>query len=321
MLKMTRFRQTTIIGLVAILILLIILPPLIFPFHAINLQDLKWTKASALLAVYDIQRDGKPGLLFLRLKDGKEQFIIGNWQVDYSDIGNAFVYGEPIIGEPDKVGQQIYVIENAAQLFHLQLLKAKNPIVSIQENPAQTYLAIETRSDHSSAYCIIEKISNKPQSCAQLNVQGTITQGRWNPKKERELVLKTETEEIYVRDAWDIKVKHIEASTDPALYQELTALFNPVDKEHTLIAFEGTYSFKRWLNFILIRHEKGWQLQRIPIFSKIDWLVDSRHLLVKTRNQLAILELTTGNLAPLLQEPGLGEKMIEFRNGSVDQTL
>lgn len=321
MLPRLKFRRLIAAGLIASLAFLIILPRLIFPFHTVTLQDLKWSKAPALIAIHNIQREGKKGLLFLRLKDGKEQFIIGHWQVDYSDIGNAFVYGEPIIGEPDKPGQQIYVIENASQLFHLQLLNAKNPIVSIQENPAQTYLFIETRGENQSAYCIIEKLSSKPQSCAQLNVQNTITQGIWNPKKERELVLKTNNGEIYVRDAWEAKIKHIEEQTEPELYKELTALFNHHYKEHTITASEGPHSFIRFMNFILVKHEKGWRLQRVPLGSKIDWLVDDNHLLVKTRDQISILEFQTGNLAPLLKEPGVGEKMIEFRNAQVDQSL
>lgn len=299
-----------------IVLLIFVVIPIVLRYKSIPLEDLHWAKPAGLIAIHQAKREGQPGILFLRLKDAKEQFIAGNWQVDFSNNGNAFLFSQ---SKPE-----IYIIEGGRRIIKTQLKDLRGTIASIQENLRQTYLALEIQGESKSTFCLVEKTGADSQPCQIITVRGTAAHALWNPKADQDLVLKTDRGEIYIQNAWEPKSESVSPESEPARYQQLINLFtaNAANNPHRVEGRDGMRQLWRFANLIFIRDEKkGWSFARVPLSAKVGWVVDGYHLLVKTNERLEILEPDERRVSTLLEEPGISGNIIEYRIADFDQTL
>lgn len=278
----------------------------------ISLTDLRWERPPSFVAVEGIQREKQTGLLFVRLNDGKEQFLAGTWHVAFSESG-AYAYGSFPKGYSKEDGQHIYYLSGDGRIYHIQLADASLPITYIQEDPDTNYLFIEVTREHGRSFCVIPRLNEDKPSCQQLDVNG-ISNGLWNPAKAHELVIKTTTGQIFTFDPWE-KKPHLIDPTDNQ-YQELTKLFT--NQPNTLTQKPLTI---RLLSLLIIKQNKSWHFVHIPIFAKIEWLQDWAHLIVVNRNNLSILEPFTKKEAPLKQERAISEHPVFIRSNGFDRKL
>lgn len=283
-----------------------------YPLRPLTLTMVRWQSPPTVAAVINTVRKGEKGLLLLRLKDGKEQFVIGSWNVNFAPSGNSFVYESfPLFVTPPE-NQTLYAMEGAERISIVKMTNMKGAIVSVQENPAHTYLFIETKGDKVTTYCIVRKLSDGKPVCQEINIRGTVASGLWNPHKERELVIKTEGGEIYAHDPWEKKPEKIDVSADAARYRTLDGLFrNTGQPTPTTMVYNGV-PYRFWkVGPVLFVHGAEWSIHRVPLFSNLSWLVDATHLLVQEKDSLSIMDLSLHGKALLLLEPGVGKKKIQ----------
>ena len=112
------------------------------------------------------------------------------------------------------------------------------------------------------------------------------------------------------------KPVRIDADKDAQRYAALNAVFADApkipDNETTKPLNE---TFMQFLNFLAIRDNKGWSLHRLPwSATKVAWLNDGDHLLVKSSDEIGVYEISTHSYAPVLVEKGIGQKTIRYRN-------
>ncbi len=285
------------------------------------LSELRWQGSPSIVGVFEPIFSKQPGLLLTRLKDGKPQFLDGDkWEVNFSPADKVFVFGFPKAQESGTPLQKLFIIqEDATRIQPLGLSKMPGILVSVKENPEQTYLSLEIKGTTKSgkianAYCIIEPKGVEDPSCQQLNVNNRSFQGLWNPLKGHELALKADTGEILIYDPWEKKPLPIDSSKEPERYKELAALFAPQKDSKTEKLWKIPFG-------IFVRVKQEWSLFYAPLFSKAAFIEDLDHIIVKSKNSLQIMEISTGKIATLLSGDNVSKKKIIFRTVSGEQTL
>lgn len=301
---------------------LIDLLPSIEQFQEVDLAGLRWDIEPNMIALQDMERENNRGLLFIRLKDGKEQFIAGNWQADFSDSGNVYAFGEFPDGYFDQTGQQIYAVIDGRKVIDINLDNlADKKIVSIQENPAGTYLFIEASSDSSTIYCLTEGVGGGRRECQQLSILTSVSQGLWNPNQPRELVIKTKDGAIVVHDPWEKDPHLVSPVEEPERYIELASLFDrPMPKANKINAKDEEFRYWQFLNLMMIKDADSWRFFKTPFGARLAWLIDGQHLLLKEADGLGVIEYGTDKIAPVLRE-NISDKKVELRNQSFDLVI
>lgn len=308
-----------IVGIIIMIIFGFVALYKFLPNYAAPLPDLLWKQEPNLLALSNIERLDQAGLLFIRLQDGKEQFIAGNWQVNFSDSG-AYVFGEFPEGYSKQTDQQIYFISND-RIHEITLTGFSDQITAVHEDPTATYIFIETLSEKSTFYCIAKRILDGSPSCQQLNINKP-TRAQWNPEQEWELMLKTEEGKLYTYDPQEKKMHFISPDDKPEQHQQLTLLFTASIKPQQFMLGDQENNFWRFLNIVLVKNAEGWSWHRIPLRTqKIAWLADDEHLLIVEQHRLSILELPTNKLAPVIEEDTVGRKTIIIQHNNYNLAL
>lgn len=260
----------------------------------VTYADLHWDNAPGLIALSPSQKNGETGLLFIRLRDGKEQFLAGNWKMDFTSYGNTFIYGyPPTFSKENK--QQLYYIESGEKISRVDIVNQPGEIKTIQENPQTSYLFIEFSDDKNSSFCIVERYGSGDTSCKQLDVT-KISRGVWNPKKERELVIKTSASELYTFDPWE--KRPIKISSSDSQFGALSALFESAKPQPVL---QNILQFT-FLNVLIVKEGSKFQFFRVPFNAKTAWLIDTDHILFKEKNASGILERSTKKYVPLFYD-------------------
>lgn len=278
-----------------------------------SFTDLRWDQPPGLIALSPSQKEGKTGLLFIRLRDGKEQFLAGNWKTSFTPYGNAFVYGYPP-STTNENKQQLYYIESGEKISHIDIKNKPGDINAIQENHKTSYLFIEFTNDTSTSFCIIERFGSGDTDCKQLDIT-KISQGVWNPAKERELVIKTSAHELYTFDPWE--KRPIKINSSDSNYRALTMLF-----ENT----KARSSPKQVLQFVLlnilvIKEGSLIQLFQIPFGAHTAWIGDTDHVIFKTNTASGILERSTKKYVPLFYDTKHASSTIKFLSANGENTL
>ena len=106
----------------------------------------------------------------------------------------------------------------------------------------------------------------------------------------------------------------------PERYKELLSLM-----QESLLAEPSSSPFRdarifSFLNLVLVQKKSAWSVHRIPWFTKIAWLWDNDHLLLKERNALSVLELSTSKRATIKLLPDVHSKTVLFHN-TLDRRL
>lgn len=307
------------LGTAAIIVVGLIIINKFFLIHRVSLQDIHWTQAPNLFAIQDVKRLNHNGILFIRPQDGKEQFLAGNWNVNFTIVG-AYVFGEFPKGYSSQTGQQIYFV--SANLIHdIELDDLTSNISAIHEDSSGTYVFIESNNNDNTQYCIVKQILAKSSVCQQLNINKN-ARAKWNPRQKYELALKTENNEFYAYDTQKNKMNLINPDDKPEQYQQFNSLFTDSVEPRKLALANQEYNFWRFLNIIFIKKADKWSLHRVPIKTKkIAWFDDGEHLLIVEHDRISILELSTNNLATAIEEKNIGEKPIIIRHNNYDIAL
>lgn len=288
-----------VIGAVGLIIILIGVSVYLFlPIHASSLSNIQWKNSPPLLVFQNVGRLDRTGMLFVRPNDSRELFFAGEWQAEKSN--NAFyAFGEFPPDYNEAKGQQLYFVSSDT-VHQIKLsLDPGQKITSVRENPKSTYFFIEITKDNKSYYCIAKRVFPSDLSCKTLTLNKR-TQARWNPDKERELVILTEDNVLFT---YENELKRVHLNENKEQYQQLSALFLPVS-----VAEYG--KFWRFFNIMAMQKADNYTLYRIPFFIKnIFWFVDDNHLLLVASNSVRVFELSTRKYAPIITEEYIGRAL------------
>lgn len=251
----------------------------------ITLSELAWEEPPSFVAINTIERDGRSGLLFIRLADGQEQFLPGSWQV-MVNASNAYAWGEVPAEGDQPATWRLFHFSGDGLIYPIALDHVDGHITRLEENPAGTYLMLEVTRDNATAFCLIERSHSEAPACQQLNVSN-ISTARWNPAKERELVINTTSHELFTFNPWEKQPQFVDPAVDATTHQTLARLFTDADP----------------------RPVPGWLKWRFPARS-FTWAVDYNHVIRQQAGRLSVIELSTGHQATVLTDPKLGHATI-----------
>ncbi|MBI4250225.1 hypothetical protein HY622_01405 [Candidatus Uhrbacteria bacterium] len=277
------------------------------PLKFVPLDEMQWARPPGLVAVKGVEREGqKNGTLFIRLKDGKEQFVYEGWDVTFSDYGSAFAFQKKYI-PPANSPYVLYYIEDGRNVTKLTIENSGGYIKDMQENPLRTYLFAEIVKNNASTFCILERVpsnssADKDQKCLELGISD-VERGLWNPNHERELVVKTTSRRIFTLDPWEKRPRQIYAEGDTKqAYEVLLQLFQ--EKPSDISSYYDSSSKKQFFQLpfaTIIMEGRGLTLLPLSADTKLSW-VDDGHLLAKGNDSLDIIEYKTGRTANLFNE-------------------
>lgn len=241
-----------------------------------------------------------------RIKDAKEQFIAGTWNVNFAKNGDVYAFGKFPAGYASTTNQSMYRISQNGKIYPISLTNIHGKVTAVQENKNGAYLFIEMNTASSTSFCLLENFQTEIPKCKQLNVGG-IARGLWNPKSEHELVVMTSTSTLYTLDVWenDHKPKQIKADSDKEAFNELSALFQNKAKD--------PISYWHLFSLLIVKDGKKIALYRVPPLSKITPLVDKQHFLVQDNSGLAIYERSSRTLTRLMREPNADKKHVTMQ--------
>jgi len=285
------------------------------PFKFVPLDEMQWDQPPGLVAVKSVEREGqKNGTLFIRLKDGKEQFVYEGWDVKFSDYGSAFAFQKEYAPPADSP-YVLYYIEDGRNITKLTIENSGGYIKDMQENPLRTYLFAEIVKKNASTFCILERVAsnssaNKDQKCLELGISD-VDRGLWDPNHERELVVKTTSDRIFTLDPWEKRPRQIYAEGDTKqTYEALLQLFQ--EKTGDASSYYGSSSKKRFFQLpfaSIIIEDRKWTLLPLTTETKLSW-IDDEHLLAKRGDSLDIIEYKTRRIAELLNEKDIHTKPV-----------
>lgn len=270
-----------------------------FATKTVPLSELKWEKDPSVIALAPIVRGGKEGTLIIRFLDGNERFIEGRARIFHISENSLILIPRDI--PKDYSGDvPFYYIEHGRKIFQLTFAYHYGNIVNVTENKDRTYLAIESYNGENTQVCVIERIGDTKQpACQQLTISGQ-TQSLWNPEKDRELLIYTQTNEIITFDPWEKRPHRVRADGDAKQYAHLLSIIQAPQPQQGI--FEGG-SLRQVLFSIIRTTPQGWGMYLIPPFSHAYWLSDSEHVLVHTGDDLWIMEYATGKKAKITHTP------------------
>ena len=284
------------------------------PAH-VSYTDLHWEQPPGLIALNPVKKNNERGLLFLRLRDGEEQFLAGEWKTNFTPYGNVFVYGYAPNSATEKK-QILYYIESGERISRITIKNQPGEIVAVQENPKTSYLFIEFTNNKRTSFCLVERYgSTGNTNCKQLDVS-TIARGAWNPNAERELVIKIAGDEIYTFDPWE--KRPVKISSKNPHYSELKNVFTRqpnADSSHQGI-FQHSFS-----TILAVKEKSTIRFFRIPKSAQTTWLTDKNHILLKTKNEAGILELSTNKYVPIELNSGQDIPTIKLQGADGEYTF
>lgn len=301
---------------ITLIAIFFVVSKLLIPITSVTLSEMHWKEVNNFIAIKDVSREGQPtGILFINLRDGKEQFIAGQWEVNFGNSENMYVFGEFPDGFSKQTGQQMYLLEGKRNIYDIEMKNLPGRLVAVEENPLSTYLFLTMTTTTRTSFCILERAELHNPECLQLDIPA-ISKGKWHPKKDHELVIKTTNEAIYIYDPWGGKPKEISKKQSPDEYEKLTSFFTVKENNHT----------KEWqiikYGTIVVSHFKNKRfISRVPLFSNIIQLPSEQHLLIKEKNKLSILKISDNKQTILLEEKNIGTKKIIWHDIDGDRTL
>lgn len=286
------------------------------PSRLVRLGDLKWQAVPPLVFVNGEQREQRRGLLVIRVKDAKEQFVAGDWQADYGADGSLLAFGRFPTGYASTAGQHFYLIQ-AGGVQGTGLDRVQDEVTSAQLNSNGAYLLLGTSTAAGQDFCVLEWKSAVTPDC--LRARGErLVKAEWDPASDHQLAALTASGQLLLVDLWEHGLadpKPVTAEAAPALHRRLAALLADRASTPASLAAAGHRSFRTFLGLLLIKDSRGWSVHRRPLGSTLGWLDDGDHLLVKQRDSLGIYEVSSRSYAPLLDEPAVGDRTVGYRNG------
>lgn len=317
---------TVVIAAVGLLVALIF-DPFLF-WEKTELASITWEQPPNVILIPNGERESNGGILFIRLRDGKEQFIAGTWNVSFSDYGNVIVYGSSTNKDEQAPLQTIYYIQDGENIFPLSTKQLPKNITEIRENRRTTYLAIEALADQrdASRVCLLERLSERLERCFD-DSRGV--KARWNNTRDQELILKM-GDDLYRYDPWERAQTKVLPEENRENYEALLALFD-ASKTNNAFPWFRQEAQRTTLSapplFLLFSGTKKTPLTKkihlfyIPPLARLQWITDTNHLLIKHGGGLGVIELSTRRYAPILTGGGIKQNPVFFKNGTAMHTL
>lgn len=258
----------------------------------------------------------------VRLEDGKDQFFPGKWNTSLTSQMNAYVFGEfPKDYPTTQKGQQLYFVHSAREIENIPLKNFIGEITGVMENQKATYMMVTLRQDGVYTLCILEREGKEGKLCDLQFKPGTDNVlALWDPTHVNKAVMRDVHNGIYTYNPWDEELAYriVDPEQEKDEYERLLKLFETEATNTNVL--EGR-KLKKILNIAVVTTDEKTNYYRVPLFSKIAWLSDAQHILVKTRDKIEVYELPTKIYAPILTFPGLWQKEIILRNQNFDQKL
>lgn len=280
-------------------------------FSPVSLNEIHWDQPPGLIAIKGIEREGHDdGTLFIRLKDGKEQFVYEGWDVKFSDYGSAFAFQKEFIPSTD-TPHVLYYLQDGEFVTKLTIENSGGYIKDAEENPGRTYVFVELVKNNTSTFCILERVPSSgtvvgDQQCLELGISD-VDSGLWNPGHERELVVKTKSNRIFTLDPWEKRPRQIYATGDSKKsYDAFIELFT---KKTTDPSFYYGAQPKRFIQLPIatLVQDTTWSILPPMTDAKLAW-VDDGHIVAKRSDSLEIIEYKTGRVAGLLYQSHMKDK-------------
>lgn len=278
--------------------------------QAVTLTALNWALPEQFVSISPIVREGNTGVLMVRLSDGAEQFIAGDWQVNFAPSGNVYAFGYFPEGYSQQTGQQVYLIQPGS-VSDIAVTGFTGTITSISENTAGTHLLLEvTEDDNVKIYCLAARVDNQSPTCTQINVpDGGLAQ--WNPLAEHEVVIQNAVGQLLLFDpeqtGEQAGFREVTAD-DVATYQTLQALFSE-SKPNVSLFNSIIYQIG---NIALVRRPSGWTIVRVPWFARVALLSDQRHLIAISDRTIMVIDPETKQASQLLPNDNVTAVQVNF---------
>ncbi len=313
-------KKTVLIPIVAlpIIAVLVLASTYLIPVHDSILSKITWKSMPQLISINDMEREGHKGLLLKRLKDGKEQFIAGNWKTSYTSQGNVLIVGEFPEGYSSTTGQHLFMVKND-KIMSVKLDNVTGTVVSVEESPNQAYLYFVTKDGEKNGSCMMDWIKAGQPDCLPIKV-ADITKARWESGQGHELVVQNASGTYFSVDPWENGLqepKTISPDEDKKRLDQARKLLT--DARELKDEESGTKKPKTYLRIFdlaFIHDGAGWSVHRVPRISSLYWLNDGEHLLIKEASKLGLYEPATRTYVNLLTEEGIGSKDVTYRNKS-----
>ncbi|GEM_PF-2662153 len=275
-----------------------------FPLKNNELKDLTWDTRSPMIAFNNIHREDKDGLLILRLTDGKEQFIAGDWNTSFNTTGDILALGEFPPGYSSTTGQHLYAIQEGSRISSIQLKELNGKAISVKESDNKAYFLLEMKKDSETSFCIIEWEKVPPSGCKLIQLPA-IQSAEWDISSDHIVIAQTASGTVYQIDPWNQgieKPQPIEASKTESALAQLNKDKNPSEKK----------ALYHVLNVVVFKTGKTWKIHRVPWFASVNWL-DKEHFLITQKDRQSIYELKTNSIASLISDKDIGTKTPSYR--------
>lgn len=274
----------------------------------VPLSEIFWSDSTPFLAVSPLQRENNNGIVVIRLTDGAEQFIAGDWKINFSEQGNAYVFGYFPDGYSQQTGQQLYLITPDA-VTDITVSGLDGIISSVQENTLGTYILLEITNDDARYYCLTEHISTESPICTQINVPDG-GMAVWNPLADHEVVIQNSVGQILLYDPWNPGFREV-FSIDSEQFTSFIELFEPTKQIGLDSTFPQIYGFA---NVALVRQNESWQLIHIPWFAQVYFIFDQQHLLAVTEDTVMIIDIQAKTYSEILPNDTFQGVTLELYN-------
>ncbi len=283
-----------------------------------KLSDLHWDKnAQSFIIETNAKKDKFTGPLLIKLHDGKDQFISGDWTLSFNGP-DVFGYGNfaksSSTADVAATSTSIFSPHTGPYVMQvaddkISILEEKNlaaPIALGSHSINSSYFGLQLKNDDHT-FCIIELTEDrKDRPCVTVPVTKDDLVA-WNPMIDHQLIVRSSTGTISSIDVWDgkdMKKTPIESASQRQTLNRTIAEQIPL----------SPLEMRRYWNILAVKLATGWKAFHIPAGSHATLLSDNDHVLIREKNTLSVLEISTRKIAPLYKSNGIGESQIVTRN-------
>lgn len=307
------------IGLTALTIILIGIYGYLFfvnniKLEKINISNEKWLEQPGLIAI-QYKENNQPIHSFLRLSDGKEEKLQGNWNYKFFFQDEIAIFGS----KPENPNDQMLFILNTKGGTMLNPSILPGPVFSVSQNPKGTYLLLSgvipaTATSTQTYYTCVTERKGHLDSCLEIRkdilknekIDSTSSfQSFWDLNDSRRLAIKEigGKNRLFFYDPWE---KSPVLVTDPKLIESTQNITNP---KIALKASED--AFERFGNIVIFKNYKNPKHKLYVYIKKTSplLLVSPRHFIFEKNNTFYILNTERQSLTELGPAPENIEQM------------
>lgn len=262
-------------------------------FEDIVLQKMHWKKQPSIIFLSPVVKNNKQGAMLVRVSDGKENFLPGDWNVSFADTGTTYIFS----------GAKIYSINDSEKIIPLELPHKGAVIEEIIENKEGNFIAIKySDSKNSNKYCIMPKgllLGEKPILCAEIGVTDGEGWGMWHPEEDAVFLFKNSKQEFYIWNDFSKKPTFIDKDLSAELYATVRNYFS---NDRRLTKPKGINLF----GIIIFKNKKGESVFiRKSFRASAGFIQDASHIWMHDADTLFIYDLEKKVRSRLFTSPDI----------------